>query len=187
MRIFQFVFLSALVFLLAVPLFGADPNNCVAVRGVAQEHLLDFGNPDWQGGRPGDGWVGPVQLSLGNGEVLVGKVSENDGDSTPPPNGVGQGRGGSYFFDFGADGTFIVRYDNAVWPAFKKYAPAAFTGNFRSQGKIDVTNGTGRFVHATGNINTDGPFIAWNMESFPPSGRFNNSITGTMCDVLPKQ
>jgi hypothetical protein len=40
-------------------------SNCVAVRGIAQIHLLDFGNPDWEGGRPGDAWVGPVQLALG--------------------------------------------------------------------------------------------------------------------------
>ena len=45
------------------PLYGGD--NCVAIRGIAQIHLLDFGNPDWEGGRPGDAWVGPVQLALG--------------------------------------------------------------------------------------------------------------------------
>ncbi len=45
-------------------------NNCVAVRGIAQEHLLDFGNPDWEGGQPGYPWVGPVQLALGGGRGL---------------------------------------------------------------------------------------------------------------------
>ena len=66
-------------------------NNCVAVRGIAQEHLLDFGNPDWQGGQPGYPWVGPVQLALGKDEVLIGKLSEYDGDRGPSSH-VGQGR-----------------------------------------------------------------------------------------------
>jgi hypothetical protein len=43
---------------------------------------------------------------------LVGKISENDGDPGPS-NGTGQGRGGSYFLDFGTQGSFIVEYNNA--------------------------------------------------------------------------
>src|SRR5512140_898456 len=149
----------ALVFLFVVIAAPAHAQNaCVAVQGVAQEHLLDFTNPDWQGGRPGDPWVGPVQLILGKNEVLVGKVSENDGDAGPA-KGTGQGRNGSYFFDFGADGSFIVRYDGAEWPTLPKTVPAAMVGTFRSQGKVDVANGTGRFVNMTGNIMTDGHFL----------------------------
>jgi hypothetical protein len=172
-------------FVLLVTLSATAQNNCVAVRGIAQEHLLDFSNPDWQGGRPGDGWVGPVQLILGKDEVLVGKLSENDGDPGPS-NGTGQGRGGSYFFDFGADGSFVMRYGNAVWPDLKSFGGAAFTGKFRAQGAVDVTHGTGRFANATGNLATDGPFTAWNLLAPLPSGRFNNTITGTLCNVAPK-
>ncbi len=177
-------FLSvSLCFILLFALPCLSQNKCAAVKGVAQEHLLDFGNPDWQGGRPGDPWVGPVQLTLSSGEMLMGKLSENDGDPGPS-NGTGQGRNGSYYFDFGADGSFVVRYDNAEWPALKKFTVAF--GTFRSQGKVDMSSGTGIFAKATGNIMTDGQFLAWNLDQPVPSGRFNNTITGTLCNVAPK-
>jgi hypothetical protein len=166
-------------------LSGLAQNNCVAVRGIAQAHLLDFGNPDWEGGRPGDAWVGPVQLALGSDEVLIGKVSEFDGDPGPS-NHTGQGRDtGSYFFDFQEQGSFIVRYTHALWPASPKFV-AAFTGTFHANGTVDITAGTGRFVNATGNLETDGQFLAWNLDQPVPSARFNNTITGKLCNVAAK-
>ncbi len=160
-------------------------NNCVAVRGIAQEHLLDFGNPDWEGGQPGYPWVGPVQLALGEGEVLIGKVSEYDGDPGPSHH-TGQGRDiGTFVFDFGADGSFTMRYTHAVWPSVPKFV-AAFTGTFHAEGTLDMTAGVGRFANATGNITSDGPFLAWNPDAVIPSARFNNSITGMLCNVAPK-
>ncbi len=174
-----------LAFLLLCSFSAVAQTDCVAVRGIAQIHLLDFGNPDWEGGRPGDGWVGPVQLVLGKNEVLVGKISEYDGEPGPS-NHTGQGRDtGSFFFDFGADGSFIVRYTHAVWPALPKFA-AAFTGTFHAEGSVDMTNGTGRFTKATGNFTSDGPFLAWNLDQPIPSGRYNNTLTGRLCNVAPK-
>ena len=164
---------------------SAAQNNCVAVRGIAQVHLLDFNNPDWQGGRPEDAWVGPVQLSLGDTDVFVGKLSEYDGEPGPS-NHTGQGVDtGSLYLDLGDAGSFIVRYPHAVWPALPKFG-ASFTGTFHAQGTIDVSNGMGRFAKATGRITMDGPFVAWNLEQVPPSGRFNATITGTLCNVAPK-
>jgi hypothetical protein len=165
------------------PLYGGD--NCVAIRGIAQIHLLDFGNPDWEGGRPGDAWVGPVQLALGPDEVLIGKVSEFDG-APGPSNHTGQGRDtGSYFFDFKEQGSFIVRYTHALWPRLPQFV-AAFTGKFHANGSVDINNGTGRFRNATGNVMTDGDFLAWGPDQPIPSGRFNNSISGTLCNLAPK-
>ncbi len=182
MRKYLFLVLSAL---LLFALSGSAQNKCVAVRGIAQIHLLDFDNPDWQGGRPGDAWVGPVQLALGENEVLIGKVSEFDGEPGPS-NHTGQGRDtGSFFFDFGADGSFTVRYSHAVWPTRPKFV-AAFTGTFHAEGSVDITAGTGRFVKATGKMTSDGPFLAWNLDQPLPSGRFNNTLTGMLCDVAPK-
>ena len=51
---------------------------------------------------------------------------------------------------------------------------------------VDSTAGTGRFANATGNITTDGPFVAWNLDAPIPSGRFNNTITGMLCSVAAK-
>ncbi len=180
----KYLFIS-FAFALFLAISAAAQNSCVAVRGIAQEHLLDFGNPDWQGGQPGYPWVGPVQLALGKDEVLIGKVSEYDGDRGPSGH-VGQGRDtGNYVFDFGADGSFTMRYTHAVWPTLPKFQ-AAFTGTFHAEGSVDVTAGTGRFANATGNITSDGPFLAWNLNAPPPSGRFNNTITGMLCNVAPK-
>ncbi len=171
--------------LLLFALSASAQNKCVAVRGIAQIHLLDFGNPDWEGGRPGDGWVGPVQLALGENEVLIGKVSEYDGEPGPS-NHTGQGRDtGSFYFNFDKDGSFIVRYSHAVWPTLPKFA-AAFTGTFHAEGSVDITVGTGRFVKATGKMTSDGPFLAWNLDQPLPSGRFNNTLTGMLCDVASK-
>ena len=134
---------------------------------------------------PLDVWAGPVQIVLGNNEVLTGIVSENDGAIVDPQHGnAGQGRGGSFLFDLGQNGTFIVRNANAIWPAIPRFGGSNFaTGNFRAAGSIE--SGTGRFATATGNINFDGPFLAWNADVFPPSGRFNNNISGNVCGVLP--
>ena len=173
-------------FFFLMTLSAPAQNKCVAVRGIAQIHLLDFGNPDWEGGQPGYAWVGPVQLALGENEVLIGKVSEYDGEPGPS-NHTGQGRDtGSFFFDFGPDdGSFIVRYSHAVWPTLPKFV-AAFTGTFHAEGSVDISAGTGRFVKATGKMTSDGPFLAWNLDQPIPSGRFNNTLTGMLCDVAPK-
>jgi hypothetical protein len=179
MRKFFLILGSLVLFALSAP----AQSKCVTVRGIAQEHLLDFGNPDWEGGRPGDPWVGPVQLVFEKGEILIGKISENDGEPGPSHN---QDRGGSYLFDFGADGSFVVLYGNSVFPARPSFAGVAFTGTFHSQGSIDVTQGTGRFAASTGNVATDGVFVAWNLDQPIPSARFNNTISGTLCDVGPK-
>lgn len=176
-----FVLGSFLLMALSAP----AQNKCVAVRGIAQEHLLDTGNPDWEGGLPGYPWVGPVQLALGENEVLVGKVSEYDGEPGPS-NHTGQGRDtGLFYFDFKDAGTFIVRYSHAVWPTQPKFV-AAYTGTFHAEGSVDITAGTGRFANATGMITSDGPFLAWNLDLPTPSGRFNNTITGKLCNVAPK-
>ncbi len=169
------------VFLFA--LSASAQNNCAPIRAIAQEHLLDFNSPDWQGGYPGAPWVGPVQLILGDDEVLVGKLSENDG-TAGPKNGIGQDRGGFFFFDFGVHGTFMMQSDNSVFPNLPKFASVAGTGTFHAQGPVN--NGTGRFASATGNLVTEGVFLAWNLDQFPPSARFNNTITGRLCSVAPK-
>jgi hypothetical protein len=161
---------------------AAAQNNCLPVRGIAQEHLLDINNPDWQGGYPGAPWVGPVQLILGNNEVLVGKVSENDGT----PRSGHQDEGGYFVFDFGAAGAFTVQTDNSVFPPSPKYK-IAFTGTFHGQGRVGSIAGTlpGRFANATGNFTISGDFLAWDLAAPLPSGRFNASITGFLCNVNP--
>lgn len=155
------------------------------MRGIAQVHLLDFTNPDWQGGRPDDAWVGPVQLAVGSEDVFVGKLSEYDGEPGPSQH-TGQGRDtGSIYLDFGADGSLVARYPHAVWPTLPKFG-AAFTGTFHGEATVDVSNGMGRFANATGKIVMDGPFLAWNLDQPAPSGRFNATLTGTLCNVAPK-
>jgi hypothetical protein len=182
MKLFMRILLG---FVLLFSFSAAAQNNCTVVRGIAQEHLLDFNNLDWQGGQPGYPWVGPVQLALGKNEVLIGKVSEFDG-AAGPSNHTGQGLDtGNFIFDFGAEGSLTMRYTHAVWPTLPKFVPA-FNGSFHAEGSVDVTSGTGRFANATGNLTSDGPFLAWNLDAPIPSGRFNNTITGMLCNVVPK-
>ena len=180
-----------LCFFLLMALSAPAQDKCVAVRGIAQIHLLDFGNPDWEGqwqgcsAVGGCAWVGPVQLTLGENEVLLGKISEYDGEPGPSHH-TGQGRDtGFFYFDFGNGDAFIVRYTHAVWPTLPQFV-TAYTGTFHAEGSVDITAGTGRFVNATGRITGDGPFLAWNLDLPFPSGRFNNTITGKVCNVAPK-
>lgn len=165
-------------------LSAAAQNNCVPVRGIAQEHLLDVTSPDWQGGYPGAPWVGPVQLIMGDNEVLVGKVSENDGTRISAHQDVG----GYFVFDFGSDGSFTVQTDNSVFPPKPKYKDASFTGTFHGQGPVGTLAqipGTGRFANGTGNFSIKGDFLAWDLTATPPSGRFNASMSGFLCNVAP--
>lgn len=160
-------------------------NNCIPVRGITQQHLLDVNSPDWQGGYPGAPWVGPVQLILGDNEVLTGKVSENDG---PPRNTGHQDIGGYFVFDFGPNGSFTVQTDNSVFPPKPRFNDVALTGTFHGQGPVGTIAdipGTGRFSSATGNFSIKGDFLAWNLTTRPPSGRFNASISGFLCNVEP--
>ena len=175
--------LSAVMFVFA--LSSAAQNTCLPVRGIAQEHLLDFMSPDWQGGYPGAPWVGPVQLILGDNEILVGKVSENDG--APRPTGH-QDVGGYFVFDFGTNGAFTVKSDNSVFPPKPKFKDASFTGTFHGAGPVGTIleiPGTGRFANATGNFSIKGDFMAWDLNAPIPSGRFNASISGFLCNVTP--
>lgn len=181
------IFLAVLAFLIVVPiLFAGD--TCVPVRGLAQQELFNFNyilRWDPVTHMPLDPWAGPVQIVLGNNEVLTGIVSENDGTIADPQHGnAGQGRGGSMLFDFGHDGTFLVRNANAVWPGTPRFAGVNFgLMYFKAEGAIE--SGTGRFATAKGNITFDGPAVAWNADVFPPSGRFNNNISGNVCGVGP--
>lgn len=172
---------ASLFLMLLVACSGFAQNKCATVQGIGQVHLLDFGNPDWQGGRPTDAWVGPVQLAVGKDQVFVGKVSEYDGEPGPS-NHTGQGVDtGSFYFIF-PEGTLTVRYTHAVWPTFPKFQ-AAFTGTFHTEGSVDVTAGTGRFAHTTGNLTADGPFLVWNLDQLFPSGRFIPTFHGMLCNI----
>ena len=70
----KFLYL-VLACLLLSALSAPAQNKCVAIRGIAQESLLDIGNPEWKGGDQGPPWQGPVQLALGQDEVLIGWVT----------------------------------------------------------------------------------------------------------------
>ena len=59
--------LLVLAFMFVFGLSATAQNNCVAVRGLAQEVLLDPAHPAYP-------WSGPVQLILGDNAVLQGTV-----------------------------------------------------------------------------------------------------------------
>jgi hypothetical protein len=79
-----------------------------------------------------------------------------------------------------------VEYNNSEYPNKPKFLPDYGVGKFRSQGSINILNGAGRFTKTTGNIMTDGTFVAWNLDRPFPSARFNNTITGKLCNIGPK-
>jgi hypothetical protein len=165
--------LLAFAFALVSTSSAIAQNNCVAVRGLAQEVLADQSHPGFP-------WSGPVQLILGDSMVLKGIVLENDGTKKDNDPAAHQSEGGRFIFDFGEDGMFTVLTDNSVYPFLPKPSDIAKTGTFHGQGPVDAATGTGRFSGASGNFNIKGDFFAMMP---PPFGRFNATITGFLCNV----
>jgi hypothetical protein len=135
-----------------------------------------------------DVWGGPLSGVLGDG-FLQGLLSGNDGVGTPKGS-IGQGRGGSYTVAIGCPtpvvpgnpyvctDSFTYEVSNAVWtqpPGFGHYI-----GN-----TAKIVGGTGRFQFASGNLNVNGPFIAWpdGNSPFKLSGRWNPELSGQVCGV----
>ena len=152
---------------------AAAQNNCVAVRGLAQEVLADPNHPGFP-------WSGPVQLILGDNAVLKGTVLENDGAKKDNDPAAHQSEGGRFIFDFGSDGQFTVLTDNSVYPFLPKQSEIAKTGTFHGQGPVQTASGAGRFYNASGNFTIKGDFFAAGPPMF---GRFNATITGFLCNV----
>ena len=133
-----------------------------------------------------DVWGGPVYGMLGE-EFVFGLMSGHDGVRESNAS-IGQKRDGSYMVGFncqlGADGkytcqhTFTYEVANAVYtqpPGFGRYSGNA----------AKIVSGTGRFRFATGNLNINGPFIAWPDATSPlkASGRWNPELSGFICGV----
>jgi hypothetical protein len=148
-------------------------NNCVAVRGLAQETLADPSHPGYP-------WSGQDQLIFGDILVLKGTVLENDGTKKDNDPAAHQSEGGRFIFDFGSHGMFTVLTDNSVYPFLPKQSDIAKRGTFHGQGPVDISSGTGRFSNASGNFTIKGDFLAMGP---PPYGRFNVSISGFLCNL----
>jgi hypothetical protein len=169
---------ASLLLLASVSVFvcsATAQNNCVSVRGLAQEVLADPVHPGFP-------WSGPVQLILDDNTVLKGTVLENDGTKKDNDPAAHQSEGGRFVFDFGADGQFTVLTDDSVYPFLPKQSDVAKTGTFHGQGPVDISSGTGRFSNASGNFTIKGDFLA---VVPPPFGRFNATINGFICNVNP--
>ena len=133
-----------------------------------------------------DVWGGPLYGTLGE-EFVFGVLSGHDGVRESNAN-IGQKRDGSYTVGFNcqlkADGkyacqdTFTYEVANAVYaqpPGFGRYI-----GNASK-----ILSGTGRFRFATGNLNVNGPFMAWADATSPlkSSGRCNLELSGFVCGI----
>ena len=133
-----------------------------------------------------DVWGGPLYGMLGE-EFLFGLISGNDGARESNAN-IGQKRDGSYTMGFGChmrldgiyDCTNTITYEvaNTVYsrpPGFGRYI-----GN-----STKIVGGTGRFQFVSGNLNVNGPFIAWPDANsrVKLSGRWNPELSGFVCGV----
>jgi hypothetical protein len=138
-----------------------------------------------------DIWGGPVYVMLGD-EFLFGVMTGHDGMRESNAN-VGQKRDGFYTVGFRCqvqlDGkyvcqdTFTYHVANTV---YTQLAPAVAPGFGQYHGNsAKIVSGTGRFRLASGNLNVNGPFIAWPDATSPlkASGRWNPELTGFICGV----
>ncbi|HEY3442380.1 MAG TPA: hypothetical protein VGK29_16605 [Paludibaculum sp.] len=152
--------------------------KCPSFQALAQEQLL---NPELLL-RTEDIWGGPVHGYLGD-EPLHGRTSGNDGTVTWH-KWVGMGKGGTLYFDFGMDSagnhnTFTTVATQGTFPN----PPGQFPAGGMYQGAHKITSGTGRFLHATGNLFVKGPYVVWDLDKELPQGRFNAEVSGNVCGV----
>ncbi len=146
--------------------------NCPSFDALLQDQLLNFELLL----RPGDVWGGYVHGYLGQ-EPLHGRMSGNDGNEVFRAH-MGMGTGGSYFFDFGGGNTFTTFVTQATFPN-----PPGHFGIARYNGAQKITEGTGRFQYASGNLLVMGPAVVWDLDKELPQGRWNAEVTGNICGV----
>ncbi len=168
------VFAVVIATLLVSPPRPRAQGNCTGFRAVIHGFL-----PTPIPMREGDTWGGQVYGTLGWDELLLGNISGNDGEDGPGQGWTGMGKGGSYIYDFGEDGSFTVEVPNAVWP----FHPGQILfGNYNGHG--NVVGGTGRFQNASGNLFISGPFMVYSLDNWATvNGRWNGEISGNICNV----
>jgi hypothetical protein len=173
------IFFSLVVGTLSSAALGQPaPQPCAPFRAIIHGSL-----PTSNRLAPNDTWGGPIHAKLGD-EAFHGAVSGNDGDVSV--NGaIATGRRGSYrvcfpFPDCTDSFTYVV--PSAVSPA--PDGRVVF-GEYTADVAI-VTEGTGRFRSASGNLNVRGPFMVWTLDEGKTwLGRWNGEISGTLCGLAP--
>ena len=126
--------------------------------------------------REGDVWGGEIWASLGGQELLFGQFAGNDGTESGHGMMVSV-RGGSYKYDFGANGSFTTEVH-----AVGTFPPGKIMFGYY-MGAAKIAQGTGRFQSASGNIQVAGPFIGWTFDGVNFEARWNAEISGTVCNV----
>lgn len=162
---------------LFLPAFGppahAQP-GCASLRALGfgilpTNHPIDVEN---------DTWGGDVLGMLG-GEFVSGYFSGNDG------NAIGHGisntaTNGHYEFVVGSD-SFTIEVAHAVFNF-----PTGKAGFGEYKGHATIVAGTGKFQHASGSVDWEGPFFVWSPDGEHYYGRFNPTITGIICGISPQ-
>jgi hypothetical protein len=127
-----------------------------------------------------DTWGGDVWGTLGS-DFLTGTFTGNDGDIAA--HGTKEisnsGTNGHYTFSFGNGDSFVMEVAHAVFNF-----PPGKAGFGEYKGHATIVSGTGKFATASGSIDWGGPFVVWTPdEGLTFSGRFNPTITGTICGI----
>lgn len=172
-HVLNLVFASAFVFFVLAQL-GPQVHaqqGCASLRALGHgvlptNHPIDIETDTWGG----DFWG-----NLGS-EFLSGYFSGNDGDAAG--HGVSNtATNGHYVFVSGTD-SFTIEVAHAVFNF-----PIGKAGFGQYKGHATIVSGTGRFQYASGSIDWEGPFVVWSPDGTHFYGRFNPTITGTLCGV----
>lgn len=177
-------------------------NNCQTFRAVIQANWIDVAvaspllpilQSSWTGTQiplpPSGvyGWQGPFVGTL-DGKVVFGYYSPLPSTTPPSQSGV-VGKEGKPIskLDFGLDGAVVTVADSkGIFPIAPGHAGF---GSYSETGKIDSTQGTGKFQNAFGNVSYSGPWIAYPTTSDPSptapgSGIWHAEINGRICNIV---
>jgi hypothetical protein len=169
------IFVAGTVVIAAVLVLATAPSGWAQ----ANQQCQDF-RALWQGSvkivNDTGEWGGPVVAVIGD-EVKEGMVS-----TIAVPNRVGHGKvgmdkGTQYLYDFGGGNTFVLELQSTgVFPS-----PPGKSGFGYYRDVSIVTQGTGVFANASGNIAQSGPYLVWIDNNAELKSTYFADIHGRVC------
>jgi hypothetical protein len=156
----RLAFVAAAILALAAAPAWAQPKGCQPLAGSLTASI------DWVK----EAWAGKVFLSIGDGLPVAADL-EGTSAGYKERNNLKMLWGSDRYVLTMEGGTLTIEVDYLGSPT-----PAPYMGKYSAEGRI--SNGTGTYAGASGNVSVHGPFLF-----APPVTSWMSEINGTICGV----